>query len=76
MGTSCLLAATAVPPDVSGRIAAITEQANSSPMQTVAEGPFLMGTARTHHELFSLDLQYNNRNGACGSPAMTSTGMR
>lgn len=59
-GTSCLLAATAAPPDVSGHIAAITEHAKSSPMQTVAEGPFFMGTARTHHGSFSLDLQYDD----------------
>lgn len=60
MGPSRLPAATAATPDVPGRIAAITEQAKNSPMQTVAEGLFLMGTARTNHGLFSLDLQYDD----------------
>jgi formylglycine-generating enzyme required for sulfatase activity len=60
MGISCLLSATAATPDMSGRIAAIAAQARSSPMQTVAEGPFLMGTARTSHGSFSLDLQYDD----------------
>src|SRR5512133_235703 len=60
MGPSRLPAATAATPDVPGRIAAITEQAKSSPMQTVAEGLFLMGTARTNHGLFSPDLQYDD----------------
>ena len=39
------------------RIAAL---ARSSPMIAVAEGSFLMGTARTGHELYSLDLPYDD----------------
>ena len=39
------------------RIAAI---AQGSPMITVTEGPFLMGTARTGHDLYSLDLPYDD----------------
>jgi formylglycine-generating enzyme required for sulfatase activity len=35
----------------------IASLADSGPMLTVAEGPFLMGTTRTSHEPFSFDLQ-------------------
>lgn len=39
------------------RIAAV---ARSSPMLPVGEGSFLMGTARTGHDLYSLDLPYDD----------------
>jgi formylglycine-generating enzyme required for sulfatase activity len=38
----------------------IASLADSGPMLTVAEGPFLMGTTRTSHEPFSFDLQYDD----------------
>jgi len=38
----------------------IASLANSPPMLTVAEGPFIMGTARTSYEPFSFDLQYDD----------------
>lgn len=40
-----------------GRIAAL---AHGSPMMTVGEGLFFIGTARTGHDLFSLDLPYDD----------------
>ena len=40
-----------------GRIAAL---ASNSPMRTVPEGLFLMGTAKTGQDLFSLDLPYDD----------------
>jgi iron(II)-dependent oxidoreductase len=39
------------------RIAAL---AHGSPMMTVAEGPFLMGTAKTTHSPFSLEMPYDD----------------
>lgn len=56
-GATCLFAATAATPDIAALIAA---QAEPSPMQTVAAGSFLMGTARANHGLFSLDLHYDD----------------
>ncbi|MEK9142075.1 MAG: SUMF1/EgtB/PvdO family nonheme iron enzyme, partial [Nitrospirota bacterium] len=41
-------------------VEAIAALANSAPMLTVGEGLFLMGTARTSHEPFSFDLQYDD----------------
>lgn len=41
-------------------VEAIAELASSAPMLTVAEGPFIMGTARASHEPFSFDLQYDD----------------
>jgi formylglycine-generating enzyme required for sulfatase activity len=40
-----------------GRIAAL---ASSSPMMTISEGFFYMGTAKTTHDLYSLDLPYDD----------------
>lgn len=60
MGVSFLRTATAAPNDLQGPVEAIAALANNAPMLTVAEGPFLMGTARTSHEPFSFDLQYDD----------------
>ena len=57
MGVAFLRTATAAPIDPVEAIAAL---ANSAPMLTVGEGLFLMGTARTSHEPFSFDLQYDD----------------
>jgi iron(II)-dependent oxidoreductase len=38
----------------------IAALASSAPMLTVAEGPFIMGTARANHDPFSFDLQYDD----------------
>ena len=38
----------------------IASPAHGSPMITVAEGLFFMGTARTGHDLYSLDLPYDD----------------
>ncbi len=38
----------------------IAAPAHGSPMITVAEGSFFMGTARTGHDLYSLDLPYDD----------------
>ncbi|ULA65233.1 MAG: FGE-sulfatase domain-containing protein [Nitrospira sp.] len=46
--------------DTPSRLAAIAAHATHAPMQTVAEGAFLMGTARAGQGLFSLDLQYDD----------------
>jgi len=46
--------------DVRGHVDGIAALAGSALMLTVAEGPFIMGTARTGHESFSLDLQYDD----------------
>jgi formylglycine-generating enzyme required for sulfatase activity len=46
--------------DTPSRLAAIAAHATHAPMQTVAEGAFLMGTARARQGLFSLDLQYDD----------------
>ena len=51
------LAATA---DAYSRVDAIAARAESGSMMSVPEGFFLMGTARTGHESFSLTLQYDD----------------
>lgn len=60
ISASELCAATAATPETQSRIKAIAAQAESTPMLPVAEGPFLMGTARTGHDSFSLTLQYDD----------------
>jgi formylglycine-generating enzyme required for sulfatase activity len=60
MGTSFLWTATASTNDVQRSVEDIAAFANSAPMLTVAEGPFIMGTTRTSHEPFSFDLQYDD----------------
>lgn len=60
MGASCLHTATATTNDLHSPVENIASLANSSPMLTVAEGPFIMGTTRTSHEPFSFDLQYDD----------------
>lgn len=55
-----LLAETMTTPDMPHRFAAIAAHAGRSSMQTVAEGLFLMGTARAGQDLFSLALQYDD----------------
>jgi iron(II)-dependent oxidoreductase len=60
MGVSFLRTATAAPTDVQSRVEDIATHAGSALMLTVAEGPFIMGTARTSHEPFSFDLQYDD----------------
>ena len=60
MGTSCLHAATTSTNDAHSPVENMASLAKHSPMQTVAEGLFLMGTARTSHEPFSFDLQYDD----------------
>ena len=60
MGTSSLHAATATTNDAHGTVENIASLAKTPPMQTVAEGLFIMGTARTNHEPFSFDLQYDD----------------
>jgi formylglycine-generating enzyme required for sulfatase activity len=57
MGVSFLRLATAAPIDPVEAIAAL---AKNAPMLSVAEGPFLMGTARASHEPFGFDLQYDD----------------
>jgi formylglycine-generating enzyme required for sulfatase activity len=57
MGPSFLDIAAAATNDPIENIAAL---AGSALMMTVAEGPFIMGTARASHEPFSLDLQYDD----------------
>jgi formylglycine-generating enzyme required for sulfatase activity len=57
MGAAFLHTATAATIDPVEAIATLT---NSAPMLTVGEGLFLMGTARTSHEPFSFDLQYDD----------------
>ena len=57
IGASLLRTASAAAIDPVEAIAAL---ASSAPMLTVAEGPFIMGTARTSHEPFSFDLQYDD----------------
>lgn len=46
--------------DMPHRLAAIAALAESSPMQIVNAGSFLMGTARAGQGLFSLELQYDD----------------
>ena len=60
MGASFLRTATAATNDVQSPVENIAALANSALMLTVAEGPFIMGTARTSHEPFSFDLQYDD----------------
>ena len=60
MGASFLHNATAATNDVRGPVEDIAALANSALMLTVVEGPFIMGTARTSHEPFSFDLQYDD----------------
>ncbi|TKB92762.1 MAG: formylglycine-generating enzyme family protein [Nitrospira sp.] len=57
MGVAFLRPATAAPIDPVEAIAAL---AKNAPMLSVAEGPFLMGTARASHEPFGFDLQYDD----------------
>jgi formylglycine-generating enzyme required for sulfatase activity len=57
MGPSFLHIAAAATNDPIENIAAL---AGSTLMLTVAEGPFIMGTARASHKPFSLDLQYDD----------------
>ena len=60
MGASCLYAATATTNEMHSLVEHIASLANNAPMHTVAEGLFIMGTARTGHEPFSFDLQYDD----------------
>jgi len=60
MGASCLHAATATTNEAHGTVENIASLAKTPPMQTVADGLFIMGTARTSHEPFSFDLQYDD----------------
>ena len=60
MGASFLRTATASTNDLQGRVEDIAALANSTLLLTVVEGPFIMGTARTSHEPFSFDLQYDD----------------
>jgi hypothetical protein len=57
MGVSFLRTATAAANDVQRSIEDIAALANDALMVTVAEDPFIMGTASTSHEPFSFDLQ-------------------
>ena len=59
MGASFLRTATASTNDLQGRVENIAALANSTLLLTVVEGPFIMGTARTSHEPFSFDIQYD-----------------
>jgi formylglycine-generating enzyme required for sulfatase activity len=61
MGASFLpTTAVAATNDVQSRVDSIAALAGSALMLTVAEGSFIMGTARTSHEPFSFDLQYDD----------------
>ncbi|HSQ50842.1 MAG TPA: SUMF1/EgtB/PvdO family nonheme iron enzyme [Nitrospiraceae bacterium] len=60
MGASFLRTATASANDAQRSVEDIAALANGALMVTVAEGPFIMGTARTSHEPFSFDLQYDD----------------
>ena len=60
MGASFLRTATAAANDSQRSVEGIAALANGALMVTVAEGPFIMGTARTSHEPFSFDLQYDD----------------
>lgn len=60
MGASFLRTATAATNGIQDRIEDIAALASSALMLTVAEGPFIMGTARTSHEPFSFELQYDD----------------
>ena len=60
MGASCLCIAAAATNDAHSPIESIASLANNPPVLTVAEGLFLMGTARASYEPFSFDLQYDD----------------
>jgi len=60
MIASFLRTTTAAANDAQRSVEDIAALANGAPMLTVAEGPFIMGTARTSHEPFSFDLQYDD----------------
>ena len=60
MGASFVHTATAATNDAHSPVEDIAALANSALMLTVVEGPFIMGTARTSHEPFSFDLQYDD----------------
>ena len=60
MGASFLRTAIAATNDLQGRVEDIAALPNSTLLLTVVEGPFIMGTARTGHEPFSFDLQYDD----------------
>ena len=60
MGASFLRTAIAATNDLQDRVEDIAALANSTLLLTVVEGPFIMGTARTGHEPFSFDLQYDD----------------
>jgi len=60
IGALILRTITAAANDVQGPVEDIAALAGSALMLTVAEGPFIVGTARTNHEPFSLDLQYDD----------------
>lgn len=60
MGASFLRTATAAANDAQRSVEGIAALANGTLMVTIAEGPFIMGTARTSHESFSFDLQYDD----------------
>jgi iron(II)-dependent oxidoreductase len=60
IGASFLRIAPAAANDVWGPAEDIAALASSTLMLTIAEGPFIMGTARASHEPFSFDLQYDD----------------
>jgi len=60
MGASFVHTATATTNDAHSPVEDIAALASSALMLTVVEGPFIMGTARTSHEPFSFDLQYDD----------------
>src|SRR6185503_2004178 len=60
IGASFLRIATAAASDAQRSVEDIAALADGALMLTVAEGPFTMGTARTSHEPFSFDLQYDD----------------
>lgn len=57
---SCVDAVLAAPPDTPSQAEKIAAFVRSSPMLTVAKGPFLMGTARMSEGSFSLETQYDD----------------
>lgn len=57
---SCVEVVLAAPPDTPSQAETIASFAQSSPMLTVAKGPFLMGTARMSEGSFSLETQYDD----------------
>ena len=60
MGASCPHTATAATNDAHSPVESIALLAKNAPMLTVAEGFFIMGTARTSYKPFSFDLQYDD----------------